>query len=85
MAPKANIMRTEGRRHGGRRQPICRARPKLFATNNLIIPDPAEAQSQQGNSEIKFVIRRSPAHMGRAHGRADPGALGSTASSSSTP
>ena len=61
MNPKAAIMRTEDDATAA--AAYLSGQADLFATNNLIIPD---LQKQNPNKEfdMKFVIRRSPAHMG---------------------
>ena len=61
MAPKATIMRTED--DASAAAAYLSGQAELFATNSLIIPD-----LKKGNPgkefEVKFTIRRSPAHMG---------------------
>jgi polar amino acid transport system substrate-binding protein len=61
MAPKANIMRTEDDATAA--AAYLSGQAELFATNNLIIPD-LKKRNPSKEFEIKFVIRRSPAHMG---------------------
>jgi len=61
MAPKANIMRTEDDATAA--AAYLSGQAELFATNNLIIPD-LQKRNPGKEFEIKFVIRRSPAHMG---------------------
>jgi polar amino acid transport system substrate-binding protein len=61
MAPKANIMRTEDDATAA--AAYLSGQAELFATNNLIIPD-LQKRNPSKEFEIKFVIRRSPAHMG---------------------
>jgi polar amino acid transport system substrate-binding protein len=61
MAPKANIMRTEDDATAA--AAYLSGQAELFATNNLIIPD-LQKRNPNKEFEIKFVIRRSPAHMG---------------------
>src|SRR3977135_1776067 len=61
MAPKANIMRTEDDATAA--AAYLSGQAELFATNNLIIPD-LQKRKPNKEFEIKFVIRRSPAHMG---------------------
>jgi polar amino acid transport system substrate-binding protein len=61
MAPKANIMRTED--DATAPAAYLSGQAELFATNNLIIPD-LQKRNPSKEFEIKFVIRRSPAHMG---------------------
>jgi polar amino acid transport system substrate-binding protein len=61
MAPKANIMRTEDDATAA--AAYISGQAELIATNSLIIPD---LQKRNPNKELdlKFTIRRSPAHMG---------------------
>ncbi len=61
MAPKATIMRTEDDATAA--AAYVSGQADLFATNSLIIPD---LQKRNPNKEfdLKFTIRRSPAHMG---------------------
>jgi polar amino acid transport system substrate-binding protein len=61
MAPKADIMRTEDDATAA--AAYVSGQAELFATNSLIIPD---LQKRNPNKEfdLKFTIRRSPAHMG---------------------
>jgi polar amino acid transport system substrate-binding protein len=61
MAPKATIMRTEDDATAA--AAYVSGQAELFATNSLIIPD---LQKRNPNKEfdLKFTIRRSPAHMG---------------------
>jgi polar amino acid transport system substrate-binding protein len=61
MAPKANIMRTGDDATAA--AAYLSGQAELFATNNLIIPD-LQKRNPSKEFEIKFVIRRSPAHMG---------------------
>jgi polar amino acid transport system substrate-binding protein len=61
MAPKANIMRTEDDATAA--AAYLSGQADLFATNNLIIPD-LQKQNPGKEFEVKFTIRRSPAHMG---------------------
>ena len=61
MAPKANIMRTEDDATAA--AAYLSGQAELFASNNLIIPD-LQKRNPSKEFEIKFVIRRSPAHMG---------------------
>ena len=65
MAPKANIMRTEDDATAA--AAYLSGQAELFATNNLIIPD-LQKRNPSKEFEIKFVIRRSPAHMGMRMG-----------------
>jgi len=61
MAPKATIMRTEDDATAA--AAYVSGQAELIATNSLIIPD---LQKRNPNKEfdLKFTIRRSPAHMG---------------------
>ena len=61
MNPKASIMRTEDDATAA--AAYLSGQAELIATNSLIIPD---LQKRNPNKEfdLKFVIRRSPAHMG---------------------
>lgn len=61
MNPRANIMRTEDDATAA--QAYITGQADLIATNSLIIPD---LMKRAPNKEFdqKFVIRRSPAHMG---------------------
>ena len=61
MNPKANIMRTEDDATAA--QAYITGQADMIATNSLIIPD---LMKRAPNKEFdqKFVIRRSPAHMG---------------------
>src|ERR1700754_723735 len=61
MAPKATIMRTEDDATAA--AAYISGQAELIATNSLIIPD---LQKRNPNKEfdLKFSIRRSPAHMG---------------------
>lgn len=61
MAPKATIMRTEDDATAA--AAYVSGQADLLATNSLIIPD---LQKRNPNKEfdLKFTIRRSPAHMG---------------------
>lgn len=61
MAPKATIMRTEDDATAA--AAYLSGQADLFATNNLIIPD-LQKRNPNKEFEVKFVIRRSPAHMG---------------------
>ena len=61
MAPKAAIMRTEDDATAA--AAYLSGQADLFATNNLIIPD-LQKRNPSKEFEVKFVIRRSPAHMG---------------------
>ena len=61
MNPKANIMRTEDDATAA--AAYLSGQAELFATNNLIIPD-LQKRNPDKEFEVKFVIRRSPAHMG---------------------
>jgi polar amino acid transport system substrate-binding protein len=58
---QANIMRTEDDATAA--AAYLSGQAELFATNNLIIPD-LQKRNPSKEFEIKFVIRRSPAHMG---------------------
>jgi len=61
MAPKATLMRTEDDATAA--AAYLSGQADLIATNSLIIPD---LQKRNPNKEfdLKFTIRRSPAHMG---------------------
>ena len=61
MAPKATIMRTEDDATAA--AAYLSGQAELFATNSLIIPDLQKRNSAK-EFELKFTIRRSPAHMG---------------------
>ena len=61
MAPKATIMRTEDDATAA--AAYLSGQAELFATNNLIIPD-LQKRNPNKEFELKFTIRRSPAHMG---------------------
>ena len=61
MAPKANIMRTEDDDTAA--AAYLSGQAEWFVTNNLIIPD-LQKRNPGKEFEVKFVIRRSPAHMG---------------------
>ena len=65
MAPKAAIMRTEDDATAA--AAYLSGQADLFATNNLIIPD-LQKRNPSKEFEVKFVIRRSPAHMGVRQG-----------------
>jgi polar amino acid transport system substrate-binding protein len=65
MAPKAAIMRTEDDATAA--AAYLSGQADLFATNNLIIPD-LQKRNPNKEFEVKFVIRRSPAHMGVRQG-----------------
>jgi polar amino acid transport system substrate-binding protein len=60
-APKANIMRTEDDATAA--AAYLSGQAELFATNSLIIPD-LQKRNPGKEFEIKFTLRRSPAHMG---------------------
>ena len=60
-APKANIMRTEDDATAS--AAYLSGQAELFATNSLIIPD-LQKRNPGKEFEIKFTLRRSPAHMG---------------------
>ncbi len=61
MNPKANIMRTEDDATAA--TAYITGQADLFATNSLIVPDLMK-RAPTKEFEQKFVIRRSPAHMG---------------------
>ena len=61
MAPKASIMRTEDDATAA--AAYVSGQAELFATNSLIIPD-LQKRNPSKEFELKFTIRRSPAHMG---------------------
>jgi polar amino acid transport system substrate-binding protein len=61
MNPKANIMRTEDDATAATAYVTGQA--DLFATNSLIVPDLMK-RAPNKEFDLKFVIRRSPAHMG---------------------
>jgi polar amino acid transport system substrate-binding protein len=61
MNPRANIMRTEDDATAATAYVTGQA--ELFATNSLIIPDLLK-RAPNKEFDLKFVIRRSPAHMG---------------------
>lgn len=61
MNPKAQIMRTEDDATAA--AAYLSGQAELFATNSLIIPDLAKRNPGK-EFEMKFTIRRSPAHMG---------------------
>ena len=61
MAPKATIMRTEDDATAA--AAYLSGQAELFATNTLIIPD-LQKRNPSKEFELKFTIRRSPAHMG---------------------
>ena len=61
MAPKATIMRTEDDATAA--AAYVSGQAELFATNSLIIPD-LQKRNPDKEFELKFTIRRSPAHMG---------------------
>jgi polar amino acid transport system substrate-binding protein len=61
MNPKANIMRTEDDATAA--AAYVSGQAELIATNSLIIPD-LKKRNPDKEFEVKFVIRRSPAHMG---------------------
>ena len=61
MAPKATIMRTEDDATAA--AAYLSGQAELFATNTLIIPD-LQKRNPTKEFELKFTIRRSPAHMG---------------------
>ena len=65
MAPKAAIMRTDDDATAA--AAYLSGQADLFATNNLIIPD-LQKRNPSKEFEVKFVIRRSPAHMGVRQG-----------------
>jgi polar amino acid transport system substrate-binding protein len=61
MNPRANIMRTEDDATAATAYVTGQA--ELFATNSLLIPDLLK-RAPNKEFDLKFVIRRSPAHMG---------------------
>ena len=61
MAPKASIMRTEDDATAA--AAYLSGQAELFATNSLIIPD-LQKRNPGKEFDLKFTIRRSPAHMG---------------------
>jgi len=61
MNPRANIMRTEDDATAA--TAYITGQADLFATNSLIIPDLLK-RAPNKEFDLKFVIRRSPAHMG---------------------
>jgi polar amino acid transport system substrate-binding protein len=61
MNPRANIMRTEDDATAA--TAYITGQADLFATNSLIIPDLMK-RAPTKEFDLKFVIRRSPAHMG---------------------
>ena len=61
MNPHANIMRTEDDATAA--TAYITGQADLFATNSLIIPDMMQ-RAPNKEFDLKFVIRRSPAHMG---------------------
>ena len=61
MAPKATIMRTEDDATAA--AAYVSGQAELFATNSLIIPD-LQKRNPNKQFDLKFTIRRSPAHMG---------------------
>jgi polar amino acid transport system substrate-binding protein len=61
MAPRANIMRTEDNATAA--AAYVSGQAELFASNSLIIPD-LQKRNPSKEFELKFTIRRSPAHMG---------------------
>src|SRR5215469_14810814 len=61
MAPKANIMRTEDDATAA--AAYISGQAELIATNSLIIPD-LQKRNPGKEFDLKFTIRRSPAHMG---------------------
>ena len=61
MNPRANIMRTEDDATAA--TAYLTGQADLFATNSLIIPDLMK-RAPNKEFDLKFVIRRSPAHMG---------------------
>ncbi|MFI5030009.1 MAG: transporter substrate-binding domain-containing protein [Reyranellales bacterium] len=61
MAPKATIMRTEDDATAA--AAYVSGQAELFATNSLIIPD-LQKRNPSKEFDLKFTIRRSPAHMG---------------------
>src|SRR3954469_9279235 len=61
MNPKAQIMRTEDDATAA--AAYLSGQAELFATNSLLIPD-LQKRNPNKEFELKFTIRRSPAHMG---------------------
>jgi polar amino acid transport system substrate-binding protein len=61
MNPKANIMRTEDDATAA--QAYITGQADMIATNSLIVPDLMK-RAPNKDFDLKFVIRRSPAHMG---------------------
>jgi len=61
MNPKANIMRTEDDATAA--QAYITGQADMIATNSLVVPDLMK-RAPNKEFELKFVIRRSPAHMG---------------------
>ena len=61
MNPKAQIMRTEDDATAA--AAYLSGQAELFATNTLLIPD-MQKRNPSKEFEMKFSIRRSPAHMG---------------------
>jgi len=61
MNPGANIMRTEDDATAA--TAYLTGQADLFATNSLVIPDLIK-RAPNKEFDLKFVIRRSPAHMG---------------------
>ena len=61
MNPRANIMRTEDDATAA--TAYLTGQADLFATNSLIIPDLLK-RAPNKEFDLKFLIRRSPAHMG---------------------
>ena len=61
MNPKASIMRTEDDATAA--TAYITGQADLFATNSLIVPDLMK-RAPNKEFDLKFVIRRSPAHMG---------------------
>jgi len=65
MNPKATIMRTEDDATAA--QAYITGQADMIATNSLIIPDLAK-RAPNKEFDLKFLIRRSPAHMGVRQG-----------------
>jgi polar amino acid transport system substrate-binding protein len=61
MNPKVNIMRTEDDATAA--QAYISGQADMIATNSLVVPDLMK-RAPNKEFELKFVIRRSPAHMG---------------------
>ena len=61
MNPKAQIMRTEDDATSA--TAYLSGQTELFATNSLLIPD-LQKRNPNKEFEVKFTIRRSPAHIG---------------------